>query len=730
MSMFENLTSRAAGEDVPGVPVYRPTLEEFANFPAFIKRIEEDGGDEYGVVKVIPPKNWRYKGPRGVEAYKSIEKKVIKPVKQFASTISLGSYRVDLVETKKQTVEAFRNCAATKHVNRPSLGVDLPKQLPYMSGTLFDNGKGSAPERKQPSAPRVDEDSSAQDDDEDASDEDDLFGSDFSDSGGDSSGAERIALPNPVNVAPASTSFQPIPYVGDGKVRFQGTWALNRNDHGNGIVSQFSYELKNWESSSLESKDPCCATGSFFIKATGESIFDKFYLYRIPVLQGKATAEPLQSEEQHILGHGKNQYGTYFLLGHYNSVKKSISLVREYCPTGADGEKVKAIIVKVAVALQQQDEDALEKLFWRSIGSTSKDVPMYGGDQLGSIFKDSAADGWNVANLDTILTVGLDRNVAGITSPMLYVGMWRAMFAWHTEDLELNSINYLHFGEPKVWYSIHRPSATRFESACRSKFSEESNRCGQFMRHKNVFTSPSFMRDRKISYSRAVQYAGEFMLTFPRGYHCGFNTGFNCAESTNFGSPKWISYGRQASFCKCEDYTLRIDIDSFVEMVRSNDPSRLPALPVIGDRVCCRWKGDPKIYLCRVVKGKKGSKMHVVPAIKGEGVYDEPFDPAADDWSWPTPIMMSALQNRIAAVSSGSGGCSGKTSTPSAAAACSSSKETTGGNSGMSQQQQQIEFLKMQIQLLEKKRKLALDEEERAKKRKKKKKKKRKEDSD
>jgi len=35
------------------------------------------------------------------------------------------------------------------------------------------------------------------------------------------------------------------------------------------------------------------------------------------------------------------------------------------------------------------------------------------------------------------------------------------------------------------------------------------------------------------------------MITFPYGYHSGYNHGFNCAESTNFGTERWIEYGKR-----------------------------------------------------------------------------------------------------------------------------------------------------------------------------------------
>lgn len=75
--------------------------------------------------------------------------------------------------------------------------------------------------------------------------------------------------------------------------------------------------------------------------------------------------------------------------------------------------------------------------------------------------------------------------------------------------------------------------------------------CPQFLRHKSFLASPTLLAQSSCRPNFLVQREREFVITYPRGYHAGFNLGFNCAESVNFALESWLELGRRAQVCQC-----------------------------------------------------------------------------------------------------------------------------------------------------------------------------------
>ncbi|XP_006186580.1 lysine-specific demethylase 4D [Camelus ferus] len=211
--------------------------------------------------------------------------------------------------------------------------------------------------------------------------------------------------------------------------------------------------------------------------------------------------------------------------------------------------------------------EELERKYWKTRGY---DSPIYGADISGSLFDENTKE-WNLGHLGTIQDL-LEQEcgvvIEGVNSPYLYFGMWKTAFAWHTEDMDLYSINFLHFGEPKTWYAVPPEHGRRLERLAKELFPGSSRGCGAFLRHKVALISPTVLKDNGIPFGRVTQEAGEFMVTFPYGYHSGFNHGFNCAEAINFATPRWIDYGKVASQCSCGEARVSFSMDAFVRILQ------------------------------------------------------------------------------------------------------------------------------------------------------------------
>lgn len=191
--------------------------------------------------------------------------------------------------------------------------------------------------------------------------------------------------------------------------------------------------------------------------------------------------------------------------------------------------------------------EELERVYWKTLTYAP---PLYGADLMGTLFHEST-ELWNLNKLPNLLDV-LGTKVPGVNTAYLYLGMWKATFAWHLEDVDLYSINYLHFGAPKQWYSISQADARRFERAMKSIWPTDAKACDQFLRHKAFLISPqNLLQNYGIKVNKCLSYPGEFVVTYPYGYHSGYNLGYNCAEAVNFALDSWLEMGKIAKKCEC-----------------------------------------------------------------------------------------------------------------------------------------------------------------------------------
>ena len=76
----------------------------------------------------------------------------------------------------------------------------------------------------------------------------------------------------------------------------------------------------------------------------------------------------------------------------------------------------------------------------------------------------------------------------------------------HTEDMDLHSINYLHHGESKFWYSIPPEYARRFERMAQGLFPGLHRKCPAYLRHKMCLISPTVLRQNSIPYNKVCVY--------------------------------------------------------------------------------------------------------------------------------------------------------------------------------------------------------------------------------
>jgi len=209
--------------------------------------------------------------------------------------------------------------------------------------------------------------------------------------------------------------------------------------------------------------------------------------------------------------------------------------------------------------------EELEQLYWQHNSDASLPSPIYGADVQASL-TDPDQTVFNLTKLPNVLS-GMAEQIPGVNLPYLYIGMWKATFSWHIEDMDLYAVNFLHYGAPKTWYCVPPEYGYRLEQLAQKLFPDMTETCFNLLRHKAVMIGPDLLRANGIPVNKLVHEQGTIMVVFPHAYHSGFNHGFNMAESLNFALPRWVDYGKRHRGCLCRNLSsaVKVNMDQFVQ---------------------------------------------------------------------------------------------------------------------------------------------------------------------
>ncbi|XP_010553772.1 PREDICTED: putative lysine-specific demethylase JMJ16 isoform X2 [Tarenaya hassleriana] len=214
----------------------------------------------------------------------------------------------------------------------------------------------------------------------------------------------------------------------------------------------------------------------------------------------------------------------------------------------------------------------IEGEYWRIVEKPTEEIEvLYGADIETGVFgsgfpKISSQEGsslagnyvksgWNLNNFPRLpgsLLSYESSDISGVLVPWLYIGMCFSSFCWHVEDHHLYSLNYMHWGAPKMWYGVGGKDAVKLEEAMRKHLPDLFEEQPDLLHKLVTQLSPSLLKAAGVPVYRCVQSAGQFVLTFPRAYHAGFNCGFNCAEAVNVAPVDWLPHGQIATELYCQ----------------------------------------------------------------------------------------------------------------------------------------------------------------------------------
>lgn len=211
---------------------------------------------------------------------------------------------------------------------------------------------------------------------------------------------------------------------------------------------------------------------------------------------------------------------------------------------------------------EENDLLNIEKQFWSIVYGDERVKTYYGADvhndtknyisgfenQPSESIRSSFLNLMNLPN-DKHTLLPLLTSITGISLPWCYFGSKFSVFGIHLEDHFTYSVNYQFSGHPKIWYCIKISDSDKFHEYIKQKYPDFLKRQKDILHQLTMTISPydvDLHEKIGIKFFKACQKPYEYIITFPKCWHFGFNLGFNHNEAVNFILPNWIPYAIEA----------------------------------------------------------------------------------------------------------------------------------------------------------------------------------------
>ncbi|CAO3613345.1 unnamed protein product [Mucor fragilis] len=118
------------------IPIFTPTWDEFKDFKAFVESIEEYG-KESGIVKIIPPKEWKNQLPKP-QQHQINNIKVTKPITQHIIGGRGVFTQTNIEDRKEYTLQQWYDiCQKDQH--RPLIRSSHQNQVMHLASYTLNS---------------------------------------------------------------------------------------------------------------------------------------------------------------------------------------------------------------------------------------------------------------------------------------------------------------------------------------------------------------------------------------------------------------------------------------------------------------------------------------------------------------------------------------------------------------------------------------------------------------